>query len=154
MFTWLVLILIVSFVYAVYQNEANMTPEQKIARDKKWAADKLEKEKAKKIEQAQRKKKSEASDLKSKQDVWIVMGQDAVKERLKDPSSARFKDVFFHRGADNVPMTCGQVNSKNSFGGYTGYKRFVSAGKPELTFIDGDSVEDFSEIWNRLCTGK
>lgn len=77
-------------------------------------------------------------------------GKAAVKAKLKDPSSAQFRNVYFHRGADGIPMTCGEVNSKNSFGGYSGYQRFVSAGKPELTFLQ-EQVADFNTVWKRLC---
>ena len=47
-------------------------------------------------------------------------------------------------------MTCGEVNSKNSLGGYVGYQRFVSAGKAELTFLEEEAA-DFSGVWNRFC---
>jgi len=47
-------------------------------------------------------------------------------------------------------MTCGEVNSKNSFGGYGGYQKFVSAGKAELTFLE-EEVSDFNVVWNRKC---
>lgn len=81
---------------------------------------------------------------------WMDAGMESVKRKLKDPASAQFRDVFFHRGADGVPVTCGHVNSKNGFGGYIGYQRFVSAGKPELTWIE-QQVSDFDVVWDRLC---
>ena len=81
---------------------------------------------------------------------WMDRGKQAAKAKLKDPSSAKFRNVYFHRGADNIPMTCGEVNSKNSFGGYGGYQKFVSAGKPEVTFLQ-EQVADFSNVWNRFC---
>ncbi|WP_115389819.1 hypothetical protein [Shewanella algae] len=71
--------------------------------------------------------------------------------RLKDPKSAEFKDVYFFRGADNVPMTCGQVNSKNSFGGFVGFQHFVSGGSPDMTFLQNE-VDDFASVWNKFCT--
>lgn len=81
---------------------------------------------------------------------WMDRGKEAAKAKLKDPSSAQFRNVYFHRGADGIPMTCGEVNSKNSFGGYGGYQKFVSAGKPEFTFLQ-EEVADFSNVWNRFC---
>ncbi len=81
---------------------------------------------------------------------WMDKGKEAVKLKLKDPSSAQFKDVYFHRGANNVPMTCGEVNSKNSYGGYNGYQKFISAGNPDLTFLE-EQVKDFYTVWNRFC---
>lgn len=81
---------------------------------------------------------------------WIEQGKDAVRVKLKDPRSATFRKEFFHRGADNLPIACGEVNSKNSFGGYSGYQRFISAGTAELTFLE-EEVLDFEVVWNRLC---
>lgn len=86
----------------------------------------------------------------ARRSIWLSRGKAAAKAKLKDPSSAQFRNVYFHEGADGIPMTCGEVNSKNSFGGYGGYQRFVSAGKSELTFLE-EEVADFSNVWNRLC---
>lgn len=81
---------------------------------------------------------------------WMDRGMESVKNKIKDPDSARFRSVYFHQGTDGIPVTCGEVNSKNSFGGYTGYQRFVSAGKPELTWLE-EQVSDFGAVWSRLC---
>ncbi|EKT4488947.1 MULTISPECIES: zinc-ribbon domain-containing protein [Shewanella] len=142
--TWAVLAFIVITVYGAYQQESNMTPEQKAAR-----AEKREVEKA---EEAKRDaEKKAAQDEKYKEYAWIEKGKDAVLARLKDPKSAEFKDVYFFRGADNVPMTCGQVNSKNSFGGFVGFQHFVSGGSPDMTFLQNE-VDDFASVWNKFCT--
>lgn len=90
------------------------------------------------------------ADTITKEALWMDAGKDAVKEKLKDPDSAKFKDVFFHRGKDGVPITCGKVNSKNGFGGYSDFQGFVSAGSAELTFLQ-DEVSDFHNVWKRLC---
>ena len=56
--------------------------------------------------------------LDAKKIAWMNQGMEAVKTKLKDPDSAEFRNVYFHRGSEDIPMTCGEVNSKNSFGGY------------------------------------
>lgn len=81
---------------------------------------------------------------------WMDRGMESVKNKIKDPDSAKFRSVYFHQGADGIPVTCGEVNSKNSLGGYVGYQRFVSAGKPELTWLE-EQVSDFRNLWARLC---
>lgn len=86
----------------------------------------------------------------NKEFAWMERGKDAVRSMLKDPGSAEFQEVYFRRGADGIPMTCGQVNSKNSFGGYVGYQYFISAGKPDLTYLQ-NQVSDFRTIWDRFC---
>lgn len=92
----------------------------------------------------------EAKEQESKERTWMLKGQEAVKTQLKDPRSAQFQGVYFNRGADNIPMTCGEVNSKNSFGAYGGFQRFISAGKPELTFLQ-ENIDEFPELWRRFC---
>lgn len=55
--------------------------------------------------------------------------QDAVRQMLKDPESARFRSV-----ASTAHVTprgekvyvCGEVNAKNSFGGYVGFRHFYA----------------------------
>jgi hypothetical protein len=59
-----------------------------------------------------------------------------VRARLKDPDSARFRgtgnaDIEIAAGKP-VSITCGYVNAKNSFGGYTGEQPWYL-----FTFWDG-----------------
>lgn len=92
------------------------------------------------------------ADEQSRQAEWIVRGQDAVKAKLKDPSSAEFRGVYFNRGKDGLPVTCGEVNSKNSFGGYGGFQKFISAGSAELTFLaEQVDRDEFAKVWNKMC---
>lgn len=59
----------------------------------------------------------------------------AVKQRLKDPYSARFRNV--HIGKERHRPVYGEVNAKNGYGGYTGYTLFVYViinGTPHVTF--------------------
>ena len=44
---------------------------------------------------------------------------DQVTNKMKDPESARFKNLKM-----NMNNACGEVNGKNSNGGYVGYRRF------------------------------
>ena len=52
-----------------------------------------------------------------------------VRERLKDPESANFRDLVVRqfKGKDAV---CGQVNAKNGFGAYVGFQKFVYIEAP------------------------
>jgi hypothetical protein len=93
---------------------------------------------------------AQAADNSAKQESWIWAGKEAVRTKLKDGNSAKFQNTYFNRGKDGVPMSCGQVNSKNSFGAYGGFQRYISAGKPELTFLE-EQVTDFHAVWNRFC---
>ena len=93
-----------------------------------------------------------AADQENREISWIERGKAAARSKLKDPESVQFQNIYFHRGKDNIPMTCGEINSKNSFGGYGGFQKFISAGRPELTFLaEQMTAKDFSEVWNRFC---
>ncbi|MFW1945771.1 hypothetical protein ACG93R_19995 [Acinetobacter guillouiae] len=65
-----------------------------------------------------------------------------VKDQLKDPQTAEFK---------NVKGKCGEVNAKNSYGGYIGYKRFV-VEHDEVIFDSEDDHERFGYLWLGRCS--
>lgn len=88
-----------------------------------------------------------------KRAAWIAKGQDAVVAKLKDPGSAQFRNAFFHLAKSKgqyTPISCGEVNSKNGFGGYSGYQRYISAGSPDLTFLE-EEMPEFEKAWQQLC---
>lgn len=58
----------------------------------------------------------------------------AVKESLKDPESAKFSDLDSFVAGD-LRITCGNVNSKNSFGGYAGKTGFAAMGSESSVFL-------------------
>lgn len=62
-----------------------------------------------------------------------------VKLHLNDPESAVFKDK---------QGPCGEVNSKNKFGGYTGFTKYVASSEKAVTFEDSPI---FEKIWEFSC---
>jgi len=116
--------------------------------------------KQKEQKELERKQKLQACQDKSKESSPVSLGvlskiQESVKEQLKDPLSASFKNVrvmseyetcvfninlyhiefrktgVFHiekRYVSNNKNTLyiGDINAKNSYGGYVGYKPFIS----------------------------
>lgn len=86
-----------------------------------------------------------------KESTWIAKGQEAVEARLKDGGSAKFRKLQFSNKS-GIPMSCGEVNSKNSLGGYVGYQRYVSGGSADLTFLE-EEVADFDKVWKKFCAG-
>jgi len=75
------------------------------------------------------------------------VARDNVNARLKDSDSAQFRNQFI--GKAGTP--CGEVNAKNSFGGYTGYKRFVASGGGLAVLEDDMAPDQFEETWRQLC---
>lgn len=73
------------------------------------------------------------------------LAREGVKSVLRDPYTAKFQN---QRGP------CGEVNSKNGFGAYTGYQRFIYGGE-ETVFLENSpqfAEGAFDEAWERLCT--
>lgn len=79
----------------------------------------------------------------------------AVQAQLKDPDSAQFQEVVYREQMvfpsfekEGAPVgidyaVCGQVNARNGFGGYVGYRSFYAVGrnprgkKGELFYDEG-----------------
>ncbi len=80
---------------------------------------------------------------------YILSQQREIKKRLKDPESAQFRNSAFYNS--KVPVVCGEVNSKNGFGGYTGFQRFVAAGK--VVVVESEMARgEMNKVWAQLCT--
>ncbi len=94
-------------------------------------------------------KKSPRVSQETKELAWMEKSKDAVRARLKDSKSAEFKNVYFS-DTGGTPMTCGQVNSKNSLGGYTGYQLFVASGDT-LAFFEKET-DGFGKVWKKFCS--
>lgn len=95
--------------------------------------------------------------LKNKKATAVIAAtKDAAKANLKDPSSAQFRNVrLVPWGGEKV--VCGEINAKNSYGGYVGFKRFV--GSPTGASIEPVSLrktssdEDLIRSLNQACGG-
>ena len=60
-----------------------------------------------------------------------------VAKMLKDPGSAQFQSEVY-KGSWVWPQgpMCGEVNAKNAYGAYTGFKRFISASGA-ASYVEG-----------------
>lgn len=74
-----------------------------------------------------------------------------MRQRLKDPESAQFSDVMVVR-VTGKPVVCGEVNAKNSFGGFTGRKGFVMPDGGIPIGEDDLKEKDWVNLWNMSCT--
>lgn len=84
------------------------------------------------------------------QQLWIVKSHDGIRARMKDPDSAEFRNSRFYSGGP-APAVCGEVNAKNSFGGFTGFERFIASGE-DTAFVASDSTpSEFQTAWDQLC---
>ena len=59
----------------------------------------------------------------------LTDAKDAILYNLKDPSSAKFRNirgiqVKWEKNIEDRLWICGEVNARNSYGGYTGFTPF------------------------------
>ncbi|HBP6824284.1 hypothetical protein AO897_15805 [Pseudomonas aeruginosa] len=106
------------------------------------------------------------------QDMAVEKGKDMVASALKDPDSASFSGVYMLEtdviGDTHYGYLCGVVNSKNSFGGYTGNRRFSArfqystGGQLEVSYLqleEGRNAKEMSDgvtffesfYWRKRC---
>lgn len=81
---------------------------------------------------------------------WITMarpmkqGKDAVRELLRDPNGAQFRNVRLSSDGH----VCGEVNPRNGMGGYTGFRPFfaMNPGDParRLAYFEAVDGEEAS----------
>ena len=73
--------------------------------------------------------------------------QDAVKKGLKDPDSAKFQNLRL-TDYGNGKVVCGEVNAKNSYGGYVGHKRFVAGTSSATIYSISSKYQNINEASN------
>ena len=83
----------------------------------------------------------------------------AVTDQLRDPGSAQFRNVRRHVNSLGTTTFCGEVNSRNAYGGMTGFRRFSSGvtdrGEASATINDQGGIVGaaFEVVWERTCSG-
>lgn len=61
----------------------------------------------------------------------IAAAKEIAARKLKDPSSAQFRDLRI-AGTGDKARVCGEINGKNSYGGYVGFMKFSVAGNAAI----------------------
>ncbi|SPU43576.1 Uncharacterised protein [Brevundimonas diminuta] len=81
----------------------------------------------------------------------------AVTNKLRDPSSAQFRNVRRIEHSNGSTMFCGEVNGRNAYGGMSGFQRFeagVDRTGDASALIDGGeelNTTYFEGAWNQFC---
>lgn len=73
---------------------------------------------------------------------WLVSkAKTNLTEDLKDPGSAQFRGLYL---AESGPLyvLCGEINAKNGFGAYVGFRQFFATDSKNLQAIDGPSIQE------------
>lgn len=85
--------------------------------------------------------------IRAKFDDWFVFPktQRMVADQLVDPTSAQFRNDRIAKEG----WHCGEVNAKNSMGGYGGFKRFIAGQSNKIIYLEGAGMlgETSHEEW-------
>lgn len=64
--------------------------------------------------------------------------REAMESVLKDADSAKFKNIRYAEASPDSWTMCGEVNAKNSYGGYAGFETFAA-----MAFKEGGKAKYF-----------
>lgn len=80
---------------------------------------------------------NQTTDMESR----LALVKQSVTYDMKDPSSADYRNIkVFNNTEVRKALVCGEVNSKNSFGAYVGFKRFI-ADYDANYIVEGDLLK-------------
>ncbi|WIX34939.1 hypothetical protein QO259_09975 [Salinicola sp. JS01] len=77
----------------------------------------------------------------------------AVANQLRDPDSAKFRNVVGGQGVNHSDTVCGEVNGKNGFGAYVGYRKFIYYPDGTLSISSGQPIQFMLEYMEE-CPSK
>lgn len=85
----------------------------------------------------------------------VALAKKALVKDFLDPDSAKFRSVtgygYVEGGKPELVTLCGEVNGKNSYGAYTGFKRFYIIGF-SMSKIETDDAP--LAAWAVSCKGE
>jgi len=82
-----------------------------------------------------------------------IQAKNVLKSVLKDADSAKFQNLKVITNSKAEQSVCGEVNSRNSFGGYVGFTKFAYS-KNKIIMLDENSTGDDLSNYNLTgCSG-
>lgn len=115
-----------------------------------------------KADDANKEQEKKTAELVRKLKETVVIG-------FKDPSSSQFKNANLRQKTyGEAYYLCGEVNAKNSYGGYVGFERFIATAYPNGKMeslreqqklgsirdetLDAATADLFRLFWKMQCT--
>ena len=90
----------------------------------------------------------------SKNSVTIKNATEVIKNRMKDPESTQFRNLRIVTNTVGEKFVCGESNSKNSYGGYVGFKPFAYTKEDKVIFSYEDVLGVDKTYDLTGCNGK
>lgn len=81
----------------------------------------------------------------------IAKAKSNITRDFKDTASVQWRNVFVSDGT--VPALCGEVNAKNSYGAYVGFRRFFATSQFGLQEVENPKDPYVLEtMWKSMCS--
>lgn len=77
----------------------------------------------------------------------LEKSKNSIANTLKDPESAKFRNVRLVKYLEGS-VICGEVNGKNSYGGYVGFKPFVASTTLSMMYSTSSKYESTNAAAN------
>lgn len=95
---------------------------------------------------------------KNNESAFAKEAMTVIKNQMKDPDSAQFRNLREIKNTANLAVVCGEINAKNSYGGYVGYTPF-SYSKEGVGIISNnnrgyESLLNLSNFNQSGCAGE
>ncbi|MYM75462.1 hypothetical protein GTP56_25155 [Duganella sp. FT134W] len=84
---------------------------------------------------------------------FVAQAKQAVTRDFKDPSSVQYRGLFV--SGTTLPVLCGEINGKNSYGAYIGFRRFYATSDGLLTMVENPKENYvFERMYPDMCGKK
>jgi hypothetical protein len=81
---------------------------------------------------------------------FVKKSKERITSSMKDPSSVLYRNLFISN--QNTMTLCGELNAKNSYGGYVGFRRFMVSLEIGIQRIE-DEPKGLEALWYSVCDG-
>lgn len=78
-----------------------------------------------------------AKALSPDQVAFVKVAKQNVVSNFRDPVSVQYRNVFISKTGDTA-LLCGEINGKNVYGGYVGFRAFVGMLDKDSTVVGGE----------------
>lgn len=86
---------------------------------------------------------------------FVVKAKANLTRNFKDSSSAQWRNLFVSDSPKELLTLCGEVNSKNSYGAYVGFRRFFATEDAHLSQVaDAKDSTVVDTMWQTLCASR
>lgn len=85
-----------------------------------------------------------AAAQKSSSAKFVNDAKKVVADAFRDPDSVRFRDMgIYQKYNSELKYICGEVNAKNGYGAYVGYKSFYATARDATVIMDEENRLDW-----------